>query len=179
MSEIERCCSRSSVTPRSIRLCNTYRCGANPVVSLKTCAKWKTDNPATLARVTSDTGWSRFRLDVVRDSTQTRRWKAIALLPHVKSRSPVRVQHMRCEGDAKRLSEEAAPWVSSLQLVAEREAEVRDERILGRTCGPRFEFARSSSAAGHGDERLGTKLQYKSLRRSSPAARRACQRERR
>src|SRR5215470_12221777 len=72
-------------------------------------------------------GTVEVRLDVVRDSTQARWWKAIALLPHVKSRSSVRVQHMRCEGDTKRLSEEAAPWVSGLQLVAEREGEMRDE----------------------------------------------------
>jgi hypothetical protein len=66
---------------------------------------------------------------------------------------------MRCEGDTKRLSEEAAPWVSSLQLVAEREGEMRDERVLGRTRGPRFDFARSRGALGDGDERLGTELQ--------------------
>src|SRR5262245_5375286 len=104
-------------------------------------------------------GTVEVRLDVVRDATQSCRWKAIGALPHVKSTSSVRVEHMCCEGDTKRLSEEAAPRVSSLQLVAEREGEMRDERILGCTRRPRFEFARSRGALGDGDERLGTEFQ--------------------
>src|SRR5262249_7811084 len=104
-------------------------------------------------------GTVEVRLNVVRNGTETSRWKAIGSRPHVKSTSSVRVQDMRCEGDTKRLSEEAAPRVSSLQLVAEREGEMRDERILGRSRRPRFEFVRSRRALGDGDERLGTEFQ--------------------